>query len=301
MTAPTPLPTLQFAAQPYRGPSLAGHIVSWRAPAATTLAMLRSALTAAGFDAMALAPDLTPEQRLSRVATSVARADSHWSAKRLARSTSRRVKQLTVETVNLDTAAPDGVSLGYTKQDALRLDPDTGSITAESGRDMVPFARVADEYRTGSDVGQIVQRIVWEHGRDLIPIRPQGGAYFIPAGPETEQLVGRLAKVLYDIGGRLFAFSCLLGQSPTEDASIALAVTDYLAAQLAELREAVAHVTDDTRADVAARRMQDVANLRQRLAAYASMLAGQAETITADLDKTEAELLAKVAPQLEMV
>jgi hypothetical protein len=271
----------------------------------TALANLRSALTGNGLDAKRYAPDLTPETRVARVAGAMATAQARAAGEaHISRPVTKRQRQLTRESVTFDGAG--GMALAYSPVTAVAWDATAGEVVLTDPAHIGLAAHVATvdarvrDTRTGADISAVVQTIILDAGCDLIPVREAGGVYFLPSTPAGDALVTKLAAVLYGVGGRFYAFSCLLGSSATEDASLANAVTDYLLAQVKELRESVSTLTDETRSDVKQRRMQAVGALRGKMAAYANLLAGHAHTITDALDETEAELLANIGAPVEL-
>jgi hypothetical protein len=123
-----------------------------------------------------------------------------------------------------------------------------------------------------------------------VPVREQGGTYFVPA---NHDVVARLRLLLEGIGGRLNTFAVTLGHG-TDD-SIADTLADYLLGQIKELKDSVSDLTPDARADVRQRRMQRAGELRQRLDSYKTLLAASAERVSNELERVDAQLVAAVA------
>ncbi|MDB4881262.1 MAG: hypothetical protein JWL95_28 [Gemmatimonadetes bacterium] len=269
-----------------------GFIVSWRVPAIVTLADLRAGLCTAGLDPD-MAPDLKPASLVSRSASFIARTTSGKDARRLARPVGPASRQITLEQTGAN-------ALTYTREAAIGFDGATGKLECDDptiAATLDDTAAHISETRTASDVTRIVQRIVEEAGTDLIPVREQGGAYFVPQG---SGVIEKVATVLEAIGGELSRFACTIGHG--SDTSVANTITDYMLKQITELQEAVSELNEaGIRSDVKSRRLSRVAELRERVGAYATLVGTQAEALTRAIDVAEATLLAKLgaAPEAE--
>lgn len=265
----------------------AGYIVSWKVPDAVDVADVRKALRAAGLDPD-LAPDLKPASVVSRASSYLAKARSGTTAKLLSRPTGYAARQITLEEKD---AATDG--LKYTREAGIKLgadgftpESDDATITA-----LLPeTTRHIKATRTASDVTRIVQKIVADAGSDLIPVREEGGAYFIPSG---HGIIGSIAAFLDGVGGELSKFACTLGHG--SDESIANTIAEYMLKQVSELQEAVDGLNEaGIRSDVKSRRLSRVAELRERLGAYQTLIGVQGKQVENALNVAEALLLAKL-------
>lgn len=262
-----------------------GFIISWQVPTAIYLADLRAGLRAAGLDE-SLAPDLRPASQVARSASFIARTTSVKDARKLARPIASKVRQITRE--EKDAAG----SLLYTREAGIQFDDASGKLTS----DALAQAEIDDaqahviETRTASDVTRIIQRIVERSGSDLIPVRDQGGCYFVPQGHDVIQ---KVRTVLDGIKGELTTFACTLGHGT--EASVANTITDYMLKQIAELQEAVEELNEGgIRSDVKNRRLTRVAELRERVGAYALLVGTSADALNRAINTAEATLLAKL-------
>lgn len=264
-----------------------GFIISWNLPAVISLADLRAGLTQAGLDPD-LAPDLRPASLVARSASFIAKTTSGKDVKKLARKVAHTTRQITRE--DATTGA-----LTYTREAGIEYDDATGMLATDDlalSRTLPDTQQHITETRTASDVTRIVQRIVEQAGSDLIPVREQGGAYFVPQG---SGVIGQVSVVLNAIGGALTQFACTLGHGTSQ--SVANTITDYMLKQIAELQESVDELNEKgIRADVKSRRLTRVAELRERVAAYATLVTTQGSKLTEAIDKAEAALLAKLGP-----
>jgi hypothetical protein len=266
----------------------AGYIISWRVPATVGTDRLRQSLLAAGLSAD-LAPDLKPVQVVARSAGVLAKATSTQDVKRLARPIHHSARQITRE----ETVQDD---LTYTREAAIRIDEHTQQITCDDPKlaaELLAVIQLVHDTRTASDVTRIVQRIVEEAGSDLMPVRDQGGAYFVPAG---HTVMHRVATFLEGVEGDLSQFACTLGHG--SDESIANTITDYLLKQVDELQASIDELNENgIRANVKARRMMRVAAIRDRISAYSTLIQAQGSKLVQALDKAEASLLQKIGPE----
>lgn len=264
-----------------------GFIISWRLPAIINLGDLRNGITKAGLDPLDLAPDLQPRSLVSRSAGFIAKTASTKDQKRLARPTGAKARQITLE----ETI---GSTLAYTREAGIVYDDATGKLAGDGvgQHTLDEAAKEVTQTRTASDVTRIVQHIVEHAGVDLIPVREQGGAYFVPQGTGV---INQVATVLEAIGGDLSRFACTIGHG--SDESVANTITDYMLKQIDELQGAVDELNETgIRSDVKSRRLTRVAELRERVGAYATLVGMQATKLTQAIDTAEATLLAKLGP-----
>lgn len=263
----------------------AGFIVSWKVPDVVDVTVLRAALRTAKLDED-LAPDLKPASVVSRTSSYLAKARSGASHKLLSRAVGYGKRQITLE-------EPDGDDLKYTREAAIGLAADGFTVESDSPllTPILPSTVITIKAtRTASDITRIVQRVVEGAGSDLIPVREQGGAYFIPSG---HGIVGAVQTLLEGIGGELSKFACTLGHG--SDESIANTIADYMLKQVSELQESIDGLNEaGVRSDVKSRRLSRVAELRERLGAYATLISIQGERVEKALTSAEASLLAKL-------
>lgn len=263
-----------------------GFIVSWKVPATVQLKLLRDCLTAAGLDALDMAPDLKPPQLVARTAGFIAKLTSQPDARRLARPVNHTSRQITREEVVAD-------DLTYTREASIKLDEHTHQVVCDEPTIAAMLPSTTSEVhdtRTASDVTRIIQAIVSACGSDLIPVREQGGAYFIPQG---QGIITQLNTLLEGIGGELTTFACTLGHG--SDESIANTITDYLLKQVGELQESIDELNEKgIRSDVKSRRLSRVADLRERVGAYATLIQAGSSKLNEALNKAEVTLLAKI-------
>jgi hypothetical protein len=273
--------------------SPAGFIVSWHVPSIVKLADLRAGITAAGCDAMEYAPDLKAQSIVSRSAGKIARELSGKNTRRLARKVDGTKRQITAEFVG-------STDLTYQRDAALDFDKSTGKLVSAELTGLDSVQDEITETRKAGDVTRAVQRIVSDHASDLIPVRKEGGAYFIPAG---HAVIDKVRTVLEAVGGEMMQFACTIGHGVDADRtgqSVASVITDYMLKQIEELQEAVKELGEkNIRSDVKRARLTRVAELKDRVAAYASLVGTQHSVLEKALTRAEEELMAKLTAKHE--
>lgn len=276
--------------------ALVGFIISWRVPQIVPLGDLRAGIINAGLDPLDLAPDLRVASLVSRSAGFVAKQQTTKDQRRLARPVSHLERQITVEELD-----PKAQTLQYTKEASVGYDENAKRLTSDDpalDAQLVQVAKDITATRTASDVTRVIQRIVEAAGSDLIPVRAQGGAYFVPTGHDV---IGQVNKVLTQIGGDLKTFACTVGHGTDE--SVSQTIEEYLISQIEELQEAVNELADGkpVRSDVKNRRLTRVAELKDKIGNYAALLTTGTDKLNAELMRAEETLLAKLGPDEEPV
>lgn len=259
-----------------------GHIITWRVPTRVSLDALHSAMTEAGIPEE-LAGDLHPRHALARALHEIAQGQPRIVRRLPADDQDRPRMQLTREYLS-------NVGLEYKRECLLTLDGTV--VRGDDAAIAVEAQRLLEEHigtRLTNDLTRLVQRVVAEAGTDLIPVREQGGAYFVPAGAAV---VAQLAILLDKIGGRVSMFAVTIGHGT--DQSIADTLAEYLIGQIGEFRKSIEDLGEDSRSDVRARRIERIGSLKQRLGSYRSLLAASAERVAEVLRQAEGDLLARI-------
>lgn len=262
-----------------------GQIVTWRVPSKVSLDDLRNALTAAALDPD-LAGDLHPQHVLSRALRDM---KAGRVIAKLQRIDDDHVRfQITRQHV-------DGAGASYQREAMVQMNINTRAIVADDPAIEKQATELVNEHtakRLTNDVSRLIQRVYDTHRADLIAIREQGGAYFVP--DEHKALVDSTRTLLGHIGGKLQSFAVRLGCADTAE-SVAGALADHLTAMVTELRESCAALNTDSRADVINRRTGRIAELRRRLDCYKGLLGAYTGSIDTAIADTEKELLARIA------
>lgn len=262
-----------------------GQIVTWRVPSKVSLDDLRNALTAAALDPD-LAGDLHPQHVLSRALRDMKQGRVIAKLQRIDDDHVRF--QITRQHV-------DGAGASYQREAMVQMNINTRAIVADDPAIEKQATELVNEHtakRLTNDVSRLIQRVYDTHRADLIAIREQGGAYFVP--DEHKALVDSTRTLLASIGGKLQSFAVRLGCADTAE-SVAGALADHLTAMVTELRESCAALNTDSRADVINRRTGRIAELRRRLDCYKGLLGAYTGSIDTAIADTEKELLARIA------
>lgn len=260
-----------------------GWIVSWKVPSEVPLSALRSALVSAGMDTD-LAGDMTTQNALRRAL----REMNQDRVIRKLRAEGEKVYFQITHEEKTDT------KIEYWREAEVCLD-EHGNVTCD-----VPA--LADEAkallqshlckRLTTDLTRLLQKVFDKRQADLVPIREQGGAYFVPE--HCRELVEQSRTLLTAIGGKLRSFAVRLGCGDTK-ASVAESLSNYLAELVGEFRESLDGVSAETRGDVLERRSGRISDLRQKLSTYRGLLSGYADVISADIDAADQQLAAAIA------
>jgi hypothetical protein len=144
--------------------------------------------------------------------------------------------------------------------------------------------------RTAADVSRVVQKVFDKYGGDLVPLRDQGGVYFVP--DSYSWLVRDVSQFLESINGGLRQFQ-LHGGDASTDASVATAMADHVSALVKDFRDTCESISQDSDPQVMVRRTQGVVVLRDKLTAYQTLLAHHADRLEGEISAAEKLLLAK--------
>jgi hypothetical protein len=264
-----------------------GTIVSWRVPSSVAFGLLQKALATSGFDAD-LASELQPAHALSRALNEMRKG-------RVIRRTGREDDLIGFQFTKewLDEHAKE---IMYDREAHLTLDVKTGAVACKDSEEIAERARELlaehNAKRLTSDLTRLLHRIYTAYKADLIPIREQGGAYFVP--DMHDALVNQTYTLLEAIGGKLRRFQVRLGSAETAE-SVANSMSEYLTQLIEEFRDTCESVTGDSRKDVIENRVGTIGDLRRKLDLYRGLLSGYAEAITEQVETAEVELMRKLA------
>jgi hypothetical protein len=258
-----------------------GTIVSWKVPAEVPLSTLRDGLAAAGLDT-SLAADLAPRNALSR-------AMREMNKNRVIRKLRMNGDVLTFQ---INQVVQAGQHIEYPHETDVDLNTTTGVVYSSDPVVEADAKRLLQEHldkRLTSDLTRLVQRVFDSKRADLIPIREQGGAYFVPDA--QSELVDAMRTLLQHIGGNLRSFAIRLGSDDTSE-SVAESLAEYMSSLLTDFRESVESLDTDTRKDVYERRATSIAEMRAKMECYGALL-GQFSTALSEQVKEADELLLK--------
>lgn len=259
-----------------------GWVVSWSVPKEVSLSGLRDALRLANLDTE-LAGDMTTQNALRR-------ALRDMNESRVIRKLRNEGDSVYFQITHEDR---EETGINYWKEAEVQLDG-AGLVSCD-----VPV--LADEARKllgehlakrlTTDLTRLVQRIFDKNKADLVPIREQGGAYFVPE--HCSALVDQSRTLLQAIGGNLRSFAVRLGCGDTRE-SVAESLGSYLTDLVGQFRQSLEGISAESRADVLVRRAEKIGELRQKLSTYRGLLSGYADVIGADIDAADSQLMAAI-------
>lgn len=261
-----------------------GEIVSWRAPSEVRFVDLQKAMQASGIDEKLLR-DMLPRHAFSRAARKL--SDGRI-IRRVEENDTTLKFQFTKEYLS-------GGRYEYALETHLELDKATGAVSCGDTSVGAMAKTLLDNemaVRKSSDVTRLIQRTFDQNKGDLIPIREQGGVYFVP-----ESHVGLAESVetlLRSIGGALRRFSVSADGASTSK-SVAESMNEHFQSMLEEFRKSCDEiVAGEVSPTVQKRRTERVQELRAKLSAYKDILQDYAESIEKGIDAADAELVAKI-------
>jgi len=190
----TTLPNGLAAAPP--GAALLGEVITWSCGGVRVRHLdLVHALRDAGLDE-SVARELAPRHAFTRACKRLQQA-------RIIRQVAEDSRTLTFQ---FTAEKKEGDRFAYELETLLTLDKGTGKVSCP----LPGLATLAQEEldrcldaRTGADVTRVVQKL-FERRADLFPIRPAGGAYFVPR--EHAAFVEKVQGFLGKLNGQLLRF-----------------------------------------------------------------------------------------------
>jgi hypothetical protein len=266
------------------GTRLLGEVISWTCSGVAISHLdLITALRDAGLDE-SVARELAPRHAFARACRKLAR-------ERIIRQVSEDGKAIVFQ---FTSEKKEDDRFTYELETLLTLEKSTGKVTCP----LPGLATLAQEEldrciaaRTGGDVTRIVQRL-FERKADLFPIRPKGGAYFVPQ--EHAGFVDRAQQFLGKLNGQMLRFPIPAGTSHG-DRSVKDAVASGLASLIAEHDAAVETFGEDTRPDTLERAAERIKLTRHKISAYAAYLADERDRLDRELARAAGKLREKVA------
>lgn len=263
-----------------------GEIVSWRAPAEVRFVDLKAAMTAAGIDEKMLR-DMLPRHAFSRAARKLA---DNRIIRKVSEENGKLKFQFTKEYLR-------NGQYEYALETNLELDVATGDVDcSDAGLQKLAKSLVDSEMavRKSADVTRLIQRTFDQNKGDLIPIREQGGVYFVPESHVG--LADNVDDLLRKIGGALRRFKVSSDGASTSN-SVASAMNDHFLSMIAEFEQSCSEIDagDGVSATIQKRRTERINELRAKLTAYKDIMQDYAETIETKIEEANAALMAKIS------
>lgn len=262
-----------------------GEIVSWRAPTEVRFVDLKAAMAAAGIDE-ALLKEMLPRHAFSRAARKLAEGRI---IRKVNEDDATLKFQFTKEYLK-------GGQYEYAIETHLELNKKTGAVDCPHS-DLQKLAKnlVDGEMavRKSSDVTRLIQRSFDQKKGDLIPIREQGGVYFIPESHAA--LADSIDELLRKVGGALRRFK-VSSDGASTSSSVASAMNDHFLSMIAEFEQSCAEIggADPVSPTIQKRRTERINELRVKLSAYKDIMQDYAETIEKKIEEANADLIKRI-------
>jgi len=241
---------------------------------------LRRALGRANFPEE-LAKELAPRNAFSRAAKEL----SKERIIRRAEETDDEIRfQFTREFLQ-------GGQYDYTKEFDLYLNKETGQVRCENSHMEQVAQSLVDNHRAtrmSSDVTRLIQKIFDTGGSDLVPVRQQGGCYFVPAGNVT--ILNGVRALLKDIGGSLSEWE-ITAKSEQTQVTIQENMYSYMLGMVDKFKASCQSISENTSSKVLERRLEEVYELRAKLTSHAPLLRGLAEEVNAAINQSELDMI----------
>lgn len=184
-----------------------------------------------------------------------------------------------------------GGELEYAKECTLYLKKDDGQITCDNEELRQAAERLLAQHleqRLPADITRLIQSIFESQGGDLVPIRKQGGCYFVPFTHTA--LLNSVDKFMNSIGGSLDQWAIPKSSAETNN-TIARNMSDYILGLIAQWRESMAIINERSSTAVLIRRMETAKEIRMKLKAYHSLLGGFSKQLEKELFDGEEHLV----------
>jgi hypothetical protein len=266
-----------------------GEVITWQAGGEQPYRAVVAALASSGLDET-VAREMLPRHAFARACRELGR---------------ERVINLIDETAgelefqfNRQAFDKDSKEYTFPLEAKLRLSKETGDVHATSAELQLAAKDLLDRKiatRTPGDIGQVVQRLFDREGGafpDLYPIRPQGGAYFVPA--RYADFVGRVERFLGELGGLVHRFPVPRGV-PAGDRSVSEIVANGIRGVVEGYARDVAELKFNARDRGWEARADRIRLAREKVEVLKEYLAGQTDALDAALQRVDGALKEKFA------
>lgn len=266
---------------------LLGEIVTWQSPESVSFATLQQSLDACGLGA-GLARDMLPRNAFGR-------AIKHLKEERVIEQTDENEDYIWFQFTKRHWEA-NLKQFDYKFELRLKLHKLSGVVVCEN------TALAAEAYtliqnemgrRVSSDVTRIVQSVFQKQAKHggLFPIRPQGGAYFVPE--QYRFLVDQFSKLFSGIGGQLIRWE--IPSSPENTKSVGAVVCEAVDKLIEDYKVAVdEYDPKTTSADDLAKTSLRIVEVQDMMSQYGNVLGGLATTLKQKLDEYSKLLTDKI-------
>lgn len=256
-----------------------GTIVSFQSPKIVSYADLKKGLAYAGLSED-LARELLPQNAFKR------------ACRDMAKNRVIDVVQEDKDSIHFQFTKKE-IKTGYAEfsyEQIVTVNKKTGRISASDYSFQSKAQSLLDNelsIRRSDDINRLVHKVFDENGGDLIKIRPQGGAYFVPQS--HAHLIQNLTWLMNVIGGVLVSYE-IGGESETTKASIAQNMYDHFQNLIRDFKLSCEALTVESADEAKERRQQDILVLRTKLEAYKDLMQDMSKEIRDGIDHAETEM-----------
>lgn len=268
-----------------------GDVVTWESRGEYSLTTIRKALETAKFDSRKLIRDMLPRHAFARACHNLAESRI---IRKLEEGESTIKFQFTKEVLK-------SRGFEYDPEAFLTLDKVTGKLTGQATEESEKLCEEARKHmdrevglRKASDVTRLIKRIFArsEAHSELMPLRSQGGAYFVPA--RYYDFLDRLETFAGQVGTEIGRFPIASG-TVHGDRSLSAVVSSYLKDMINEYEKKIEELEDDSSEATLARRAKSVVEVKTKIDCYASYLTTTRENLMEQLAEASKKLAAKTA------
>lgn len=267
-----------------------GAIISWVAPdKPVQLSDLRRALVRAGLPEE-LAKDMAPRNAFTRAARELSK---ERIIKKVEEDDDEIKFQFTREFLL------DG-EYDYRKEFDLYLNKDNGTVRCDDANMQRVAQQLVDNHkvtRLPADITRLIQKIFESKAGDLIPIRQQGGCYFVPS--VQLHLLSNIRTLLSEnqgINGKLNEWE-ITAKSEQTQVTIQQNMYEYMLGLVDEYNKSCESITENTSEKVLERRLERVRELKQKLVTHAPLLQGLAAEVSNAIKSAEHGLISAAMGQ----
>jgi hypothetical protein len=265
----------------------AGTIVSWTPGDSVAYSDLLNALDTAGID-RSYAKEMAPRNAF-------ARACKEMSDNRVIDLVEDNNGILLFQFTH-KYLAKNTKSIEFTKECTLSLDKTSGNVSCANLELATLANKLIREHmnkRCSADITRLIQKIFEANKGDLVPIRKQGGCYFVPF--THTDLLDKITILLKEVGGEVLPFLIQKTSDSGTNTSIAKSMADHLLTLINDWKRVAAELKETSSTETRERRLIEWRDLRTKLRSYDSLLGGFSAKLQQEL-KSCVDMVVKSAP-----
>lgn len=266
-----------------------GKIATWESPSSeVSLSTLRAAVIRQGFDA-SLVSDMAPRSAFLRACKDMLSDKKNRIIRKVEESSSEIKFQFTEEHKSHG-------ELDYDKEATVSVEKATGKLSGDDPAIVSKAQALLDEHiqkRSTADVTRLVQRIFDKSKGDLVPLRKQGGTYFVP--DTNADLLNKVDAILKEIGGELNTYE--VGSDNRTKQSVANDMSQHLTQMVNEFRDSCRNLDLDSKPSVIKRRDAAMKEMQQKLANYSHLLGTFKQTLDREVYDAKADYILRTTGQ----